>query len=466
LWRNFHTTSSYEPGSIFKPIVIAAALEEGLLSQNATFFCHGRRHIVADESLPCWTRWGHGSLSLTQALYQSCNVAMFYIMDRLGADTFYRYRGYFGFGERTGVDLPGEVSVSSPAVMYSRASLGPMQLATSSMGQGFNATTIQFMAAYAALVNGGNLLQPYIVSQVVDSFGNVVEETQPTVVRRVISAETSDFIRRQMQYVVSADAGTGRFARLPGHSIGGKTGTGQQGVRADRISSLTYIAFTPVENPEFLVLMVVDQICDITYGGAGAELGPRVRNIIEEIINIRGMQPSDGPYALDYWRTHVLGTEVMPDYSGQRLADAVRDLSNRSNGGYQVVGSGTRISHTVPTPGRPMPENAPVFFHMDADSRIDQQMVIVPNLVGLTVNQAEIILREFGLPITLLNSLVTTVNPDAGTPRTTNRLTEEEREAEGISPAVQETFPYVIYQQFPTAGAELERGTMVMLRAR
>ena len=464
MWQNFHTTSAYEHGSTFKPIVIAAALEEGIISPNSTFFCSGRKYIWGPEWLTCWREWGHGSVNLSRTIAESCNVAMFYIVDQMGADLFYRYRGYFGFGERTGIDLPSETAVSSPAVMYTRAALGPVQLATSSMGQGFNATTLQAITAYAALINGGNLLQPFVVSQIVDSMGNVVEETQPTVVRRVISAETSDFMRRHMQYTVTSETGTARTGSIPGHTLGGKTGTGQQGIRALGIDSLSYIAFTPVENPEFLVMMVAHRVSS-EVGGAGANLAPRVRDLFQEIINIRGLRPSDGPYAHMDWQAHIAPAAQMPDYSGQRLVDAVRDLSNRSGSGFQVVGSGTRVSHTFPSPGRPMPENAPVFFHMDPDSRIDQQMSIVPNLTGLTIAQAEFMLRELGLPIVLLSSIELPSVADGAVPRTSNRLTEEEL-AEAANQGGPSPMPYIIYQQFPEAGTELERGTMVMVRAR
>ena len=466
LWRNFHTHHSYEPGSIFKPFVIAAAIEEGLISPNQHFLCSGVRPVF-DQEIHCWTI--HGSLTLTEAIAQSCNVAMTYIMDRLGRPDFYRYRGYFGFGERTGIDLPFETCVSHPALMYTYAALMPVQRATSSIGQGFNATSLQSITGYAALINGGNLIQPFIVSQVVDAFGNVVQETQPTVVRRVISPQTSDFMRRQMQYVVSADNGTGFRTRIPGHAIGGKTGTGQQGVRAHNINTLTYISYTPVENPEFLVLMVVDQVYHGTYGGAGLVVTPRVRQFFEELIAIRGLQPSDGPYALDYWQNHVMASETMPDYSGQRLADAVRDLSHRSGSGYQVVGTGTIVSHTIPVPGVQMPQTSTVFFHMEPDTRIEGQMSFVPDLVGLTVDQAQIVLREVGLPAVLLDSLITQANFNIDEARTLGGLTDEELEYGGYpsdSPTAPESIPDIIYQQFPAPGTELERGTLVMLRAR
>ena len=464
LWRNFHTTRAYEPGSIFKPVVIAAALEEGLISQDEVFFCNRRRHIVAGQHLYCWHQFGHGRLTLTEAIYRSCNVAMFYIIERMGQDMFYRYRGYFGIGEHTGIDLPGESDFSHPSVLYTRAALGTMELATSSMGQGFAMSSMQSITAFAALINGGNMLRPFVVSQIVDGTGNVVHQNLPTVTRRVISQETSDIVRRQMQYVVSADGGTARTGRIPGHTVGGKTGTGQQGVRADGINSITYLAFTPVENPQFLVLMVADRVCN-TVGSAGTNISPRVASFLEEVIVLRGLPPSYGPYAAQHWSAHLAPADLMPDYSGQRLIDAVRDLSNRSSSGFVVVGSGTRVSHTMPLPGQAMPQNAPVVFHMDSASRFEGQTVRVPDLSGLTVTQAQALLAELGLAPMLLHSLVTPTLSDFGTPHTANRPDEDDVVGTAEAPAAAQ-MQYVIYQQFPALGTELERGTLVMFRAR
>jgi len=470
MWQNFHIIHSYEPGSVFKPVVMAAAIEEGVLEMSPyrPFHCGGSRHFQGhSEPLPCWTH--HGQLTLRSALYRSCNIAMFDIVHLLARDNFYRYRGYFGFGSRTGIDLLGEATVSSPAVMYARSALGPVQLATSSMGQGFNATPIQLINAYAALINGGYMLQPFVVSHVIDDMGNIVQETERTVVRNVISQETSDFIRREMQHVVSSPNGTAHSALIPGHAIGGKTGTGQQGVRAAGIDSLTYISFMPVENPQYLVLMVVDRVCANTYGGAGRELGPRMRRFFEELIVLKGIPPSDGPYAAEVWQSHILLADTMPDYSGQRLADAVSDLSNRSNGGFQVIGSGTIVSHTIPAPGVQMPQNSVVIFHMKLDTRIDGQMALVPDLADVSVTQAEALLHELGLRPVLLGSIAPQTGSNVnGVPRTTN---VEPRDDDNQfnwhhNESAHEPLHYRIYQQFPLPGTELERGTMVMFRAR
>lgn len=464
MWQNFHISRAYEPGSIFKPIVIAAAIEEGTINPNRTFNCQGGRQ-VREDWVACWTI--HHGLTLTEAIYRSCNVAMFYVMDTLQRDNFYRYRGYFGFGTRTGIDLPAETAVSSRLVMYTREALGPVELLTSSIGQGFNATSMQSIMAYAALINGGDMLQPFVVSQVVDEFNNVVHENHPTVLRRVISGSTSDFIRRQMEYVVSAEAGTARSARITGHAVGGKTGTGQQGRRDAGINSLSFLAFTPVENPEILVMMVIDRVCNDTYGGAGAELGHRTARFLREVIALRGMPPSDGPYALDYWRPSETIAEPMPDYSGWRLADAVNDLSSRSNSGYQVVGSGTVVSHTFPVPGRDLPQTSPVLFHMDPETRISEEMVLVPDVIGMTVSEANSVLRSFGLPPVLLESFTHVSQFSMGEPRTMN----VEPRDEGSGPYIPDmpidpTSGMRVYRQYPSASSELERGTTVMLRAR
>ena len=462
MWQNFHILHSYEPGSVFKPFVIAAAMEEGVLEMdpNRMFHC-SRERIIGGERLTCWTH--HGSLSLRTAIYQSCNVAMFDIVSLLGRDNFYRYRGYFGFASRTGIDLLGENAVSSRAVMYELRDLNAVQLATSSMGQGFNATPIQLITAYSALINGGNMLQPFFVSHVVDNMGNIVQETRPTVVRSVISQDVSDFLRREMQSVVSYPRGTAHSAHIPGHAIGGKTGTGQQGIRANRIDSYTYISYTPVENPQFLVLMVVDRVSADVYQGAGRELGPRVRRLFEDIISMRGLPPSDGPDAVDAWQSHILREDTMPDYSGQRLADAVSDLSNRSNAGFQVVGTGTIVSHTFPSAGRQMPQNSVVTFHMQPGSVIDSQMAFVPDLTGLTIDQAESLIRELGLRPVLLSSLTPQVpsSLNSGIPRT--GTADDSTDSSHID---QEPTHYRVYQQFPSPDTQLERGTMVMFRAR
>lgn len=470
LWRNYHTTRSSEPGSTFKPFVIAAGIEEGVISQHTAFFCEGRREII-DRVVYCHSRdWGCGSLSLRRALYRSCNLAMADINRSLGRDLFYRYRGYFGFGERTGIDIPGEECVSSPYVLYPRHRLNPVEMATSSMGQGFNATTMQMITGYAALINGGNLMRPFLVSQIVDNQGAVVQETRPTITRRVLSPETSDFIREEMRYVVTmqpvpGEPGTGATGRqlyIPGHSIGGKTGTAQQGVRADNINNLTYIAFMPVENPQFLVLMTIDSLEDPQRRFfAGNTVAPLLRDFFLDLIRIRNIQPADGDAGA--LTPELFGTP-MPDFSGQRLTDAVRNSISMGINGYQVVGGGTIVSHHWPPAGSPMSETSPIIFYMDGDTRITERMVSVPEVTGLPVDMANFLLLESGLMPVVFTDRAAAANDDDFRPRTARPEAAEEQEEGEDAPA--QPLPYVVHQQFPAAGSEIEQGTQVVIRAR
>ena len=454
-WSNFHISHSYEPGSTFKPFVIAAALEEGVITLDCRFFCGGFINI-ADRTVYCWYGPGHGSLTLSAALYRSCNVAMTEINHRLGRDAFYRYRGYFGFGELTGIDLPGEFCVSSPAVMYQYHNLGPVQMATSAIGQGFNSTTIQMITAFSSLINGGNLMQPFVVSQVVDPYGNLVSENLPTVVRRTISQNTADWIRQDMQNTVTAQYGTGRQSAVPGYAIGGKTGSAQQGARgsANEGLTLTYIAYTPVENPEFIVLMVIDHVEDRT-ASSGRTVAPVVRSFFEDLIQMRSMRPSYGPYADDHWQPMLPQGDLMPDFAGLSVTEAVRRLNNMELN-FHITGGGTVVSGHTPVAGRPMPERALVVLNTDPETRTDN-MVIVPNVEGLSVAQANIILGD-----AMLTAVFATGGRDGGssggdyTPGTAHAVEREPGSDAGLP-------EYTIFRQFPAPGTEVEQGLEVRL---
>jgi len=465
MWANYHITRSAEPGSIFKPVVMAAALEEGVISLHDTFHCSGVR-MIAGQRLVCWNLSGHGGLTLVEALYRSCNLAMFDIMDRLGRDRFYRYRGYFGFGDRTGIDLPGETAVSSPVVMYPLHALGPVQLATSSMGQGFNATTMQSINAFAAVINGGNVMQPFVVSHVLDIHNNVVYENTPTIVRRVISQRTSDILRTQMQTVVTAQFGTGNTSYIPGHAIGGKTGTAQQGIARDRLN-LSYIAYTSINNPEFLILMTIDNIHNQimpngrTVSGGGV-VAPLVRDFMEDLIRMRNIPPSEGAYSIDFWQTNLMGGEIMPDFRGERLLEVIRNLNRTSTGGggYHILGGGTVISHTTPAPGHPIGNSPVIIFHTYPETRQPGNMATVPNVTGISLSQAEIILQDLGLPIQLCTGEERVDRSHLFSPITS----QPEPLAYGEETAPIAMRSYTIIQQFPSPDTEVERGTQVLLR--
>ena len=455
-WTNFHINHSFEPGSIFKPFVIAAALDEGVINENDTFFCGG--HInVADRTVYCWNRRGHGSLCLSGILYRSCNVAMAEINRRLGRYAFYRYRGYFGFGERTGIDLPGEFDLSSPAVMYPLHQLGPVQLATSSIGQGFNSTTIQSINAFASLLNGGHLMQPFVVNQIIDANGHIVHQNQPTTVRRTVSQETADFLRRDMQQVVTAAGGTGRSTAIPGHAIGGKTGSAQQGRGGENEGlTLSYIAYTPVENPEIIVMMTIDHVEDRQLSSGGT-VAPIVREFFLEVIQMRSMRPSDG-FSYENGQHMILpGSEPMPDFAGRPVTEVARNLNNL-NIGFEIVGRGTVVSHHFPQTGMAMPRGTPVFLYMDPDSAGGEDMVIVPDVVGITVDRAQTLLGQTFLTAVLdTPSQAYSGDTQEFTPGTSDAV--ERAAGSGDAPAIN------IVRQYPAPGTEVERGFQVRLIA-
>ena len=458
-WSNFHINHSFEPGSIFKPFIVAAALEEGVICWSDTFFCGGHFNVPGTSStIPCWFRPGHGSLSLSAAMYRSCNVVFAEINRRLGRYAFYRYRGYFGFGERTGIDLPGEFDLSSPLVMYPLHQLGPVQLATNSIGQGFNTTTMQAITAFASLINGGNLMQPFVVSQIVDANGHVVHQTLPTVVRRTVSQETADAVKRDMQHVVSAAGGTGRATAIPGHAIGGKTGTAQQGRGgANEGITLSYIAFTPVENPEFVVMMTICHVEDHTLS-SGATIAPIVREFFLELIQMRSMRPSDGSI-YDNGQPALPGNVEMPNFTGRRVADVVHNLNNLDIN-FQLVGSGTVVDSHFPLPGgiMPRPRGALVTLYLNPNTRVDN-MVTVPNVVGLSVAQAESLLAQNFLTGVVFTSTRSEFYDNGQfTPGTTGAV---ERTQGGND----DNLVYNIYRQFPAPGTEVERGFEVRLIA-
>jgi len=302
-------------------------------------------------------------------------------------------------------------------------------------------------------------MRPYLVSQVVDSQGTVVSETQPTVVRRVISEETSDYIRNELRYVVSNRpgagelSGTGHLSYIAGYDVAGKTGTAQQGDRDGGEVTLTFVSFFPAENPQYLALMTIDRT-ESQGGSAGTMVAPLMREFYLELIRLRNIQPGGESDVVP----EVYGTP-MPDFSGQRLSEAVRTVINIGARSYQVVGGGTIISHTWPTPGHTMPETSPIIFYTDPDSRISERMVSVPDVVGLTDETAHFLLGEVGLPTTSISEQSSGSNDNDFRPHTSNPQPAGES---GLpKPAAN-----VILQQFPTAGTELEQGTHVIVKVR
>ena len=251
LWRNFCVSDAYEPGSTIKPFTVASGLETGALTGDETYVCSGSLH-VGDWDIACHLHSGHGTETVADAVANSCNVALMQMAEAIGKEDFIRYQHQFGFGEYTGIDLPGE----SAGLTYSADTMGEAELATASFGQGFNVTMTQMMAGFSSLINGGYYYEPHVVKQIQDENGNVIETKDPTLLRKTVSEETSRKVREYMKAVM--EYGTGKNASVPGYDIGGKTGTAEKLPRGNNFYVLSYIGYAPQENPEVAIYVVID----------------------------------------------------------------------------------------------------------------------------------------------------------------------------------------------------------------
>ena len=254
LWNNFCVSNTYEPGSTFKPFTIAAGLETGVLTGDEGYVCGGVMH-VGDHDIHCSNRSGHGPETLKQSLENSCNVALMQIGASLGAEEFCRYQKLFGFGEYTGIDLPGEGTTEG--LLYTPENMDAASLATNAFGQNFNVTMTQLAASFCSLINGGNYNKPHVVKQIQDENGNVTENKDPVVLKKTISEETSEIIKDYMRGVV--EEGTGSSAGVEGYDIGGKTGTAEKLPRGNGKYLVSFIGYAPQENPQVVVYVVIDE---------------------------------------------------------------------------------------------------------------------------------------------------------------------------------------------------------------
>ena len=257
VWRNFVISDSFEPGSTYKTFTVSGAIEDGVITGDETFYCDGVQH-VADWDIKCHNVYGHGMLTVPQALEYSCNDALMQIASLEGATIFDKYQVLFGFGQKTNIDVSGEAGEQDLySMVYHQDTLNPVELATSSFGQGVTVTMMQLGTAFCSVVNGGYYYQPHVVKQVLDSDGNLVENYDKILVRRTISQETSDQMKQILKEVV--EEGTGKKAIVEGYEIGGKTGTAEKLPRGNGKYILSFIGFAPVSDPEVVIYCVVDE---------------------------------------------------------------------------------------------------------------------------------------------------------------------------------------------------------------
>ncbi len=284
MWRNFCISDTYEPGSTFKTITVASALEENAISTGDHFNCDGYSEI-GGWRIGCNKKSGHGSLSLAESLMKSCNCALMEIAAKLGASEFYKYQNLFGFGNRTGIDLTGEAS----GIIIDRNKLNVTELATSSFGTTFNVTMIQIAAAYASILNGGEYYKPHVVKEMKTDEGITVRSEENAPVRETVSKTTSDFIKEALYMTV--EAGTATPAKVKGYLIGGKTGTAQKRPRTEKKYVVSFVGFAPVENPQVMTYVVIDEIHDETLAGSSSSATKMTSEIMNEILPYLGLYP-------------------------------------------------------------------------------------------------------------------------------------------------------------------------------
>lgn len=377
-WRNRAINDTYEPGSTFKVLTLAAALEEGVIDENTTFDCTGSIHVL-DATIHCSNRAGHGHQTLEQTAGNSCNPAFITYGLRLGTEKFYRYMKDFGLVNGSGIDLEGEAL----GIFAPQETASELDLACYAFGQNFNTTPVALISAQAACINGGYLHTPYVVERVVDSEGNVLSSHDSTPVRQVVSEETSALVRQCLEYVVSS--GTGRNGQVHGYRIGGKTGTADKGNTGEVV--LSFMCFAPADDPKYIMLLTLDSPTGEGRGGGGT-VAPYASRIMGEILPYLGVEPS-------YSAEELLGSDTTVNYViGMTVADAEEKLKSKGFS-VKVVGDGDTVTDQTPEGGTVIPGKSRVILY--AGSEKPDTLCTVPSLVGLSPSEANMAVSSAGL---------------------------------------------------------------------
>ncbi len=292
LWQNYCVTATYEPGSVQKPFTVAAGLETGTLTTDMTFFCDGYE-MFGNEKVRCVNRDGHGLETIEAALMDSCNDALMQMSYKIGAENFLDYQAVFGFGQKTGIDLPGEANTAS--LMYTLDNIKPVDLATNSFGQNYNCTMIQMVSAFSSLINGGNYYKPHVVTKITDDSGNTVENIEPTLLKKTVSQNTSDTVRNYLYNVVTN--GTAKTAKVDGYSMGGKTGTAQMyddetHLRKKGAYLVSFMGFVPYDDPQLVIYTVINQpnVEDEAHSSYAQNI---TREILKEVLPYMNVYPDE-----------------------------------------------------------------------------------------------------------------------------------------------------------------------------
>lgn len=439
MWKIKPVTDMYEPGSVFKLLTVASAYEEQAVNSNSTFFCGGSLRVDSETVINCHKRGGHGQQTLTEALMNSCNVAMMQIVSQLGADSFYEYFDAFGLLNRTGIDLPGERDSIEGIDMHTLESLQKTKstLMTASFGQRFKVSPIQMLSTVCAIVDDGKLKTPHVVKEILNADGTVKQSIETEVKRQVISADTSAYMREAMEKVVSQ--GTGQNAYVAGYRIGGKTATSELSLPGtpteDQRFTASFIGVAPMDDPQIAVLVIISDLpYEATHGG-GAIAAPVVGRVMNDVLPYIGVEPV-------YDETEADRREV----STPRIIDMTKDeaatAAESAGLTYRFLGEGDTVSDQVPSAGQKVPVDSQMIIYL-GDRTKTTEPVTVPNLVGRAPEEVEAVLknnnlylRRTGVASSKYNWQTTAIkqNPAAGTKVSVGTVIEVEfSNTEGVN---------------------------------
>ena len=384
-WLNKCYQATYEPGSTFKPITLATALEEGVVNMNTTFTCTGSIHVEGwGKAINCSRRAGHGTQTLKVATGNSCNPAFVTMGLKIGTEAYYKYLKSFGLMETTGIDLPAEAE----GIFANEDSFNSnvVSLAAYSFGQTFNVTPLELIRAQAATINGGYLYTPYLVEQVLDDEGNILSQHETTAVRQVISEETSAKVRECLEWVVSD--GGGRNGQVTGYRIGGKTGTADKTGTKDVVVS--FMCFAPADDPQYIMLLTMDTPSRTTGTAVfgGTMVAPVASQIMSEILPLLGVEP-------DYTAEELVGADTtVPNLVGQTRKAAEERLADLGFT-FRTVGDGDTVTDQTPAGGAIVPGNASIILYLGQEK--PDTPCTVPNVVGKSASEANKAITNAGL---------------------------------------------------------------------
>lgn len=389
-WKNKAISELYYPGSVFKVITGSAALEEKVINLEETFAC-GCAITVNGITFNCWSAAGHGTQNFAQSMTNSCNPAFVTIGQRLGISDFFSYFKAFGLTEKTGIDLPGEIS----SLYHDGANMSIIDLAACSFGQSNKVTPIEMITAYAAAINGGYLVTPYVVDRVEDSSGNIVMQNEPVIRRQVLSAETSAQMREILEGVVNTNNGSNAY--IKGYKIGGKSGTSQK-LDVDPTGNTyvsSYVAFAPADDPEIIMLVMIDEPTAGDYYGSRVA-APVVSETLTEVLPYLGYFP-------EYTEEEIAQLEKsIPDLINYSVEKSTATLTNLGLK-YEVVGNGENVIRQVPSSGNQLPINSTVILYTE---EAEVEWVNVPSIKGMTLAEANQTLTNAGLNLKPLGGAV------------------------------------------------------------